>query len=228
MLKPSASVDEIVEHLAALRDDAGIQGMARYGIDTSTALGITTPQLKAIARQISSDHARALQLWQTGLRDARMLAIYTCDCTKLTTLQAHAWAGDFNSWEVVDTAAILFVNVPYWRQLVTEFAADDREFVRRCAFAMIACASVHLKKEPDTTFLACLPLIETHATDPRNFVCKAVDWALRSIGKRNQACHGPALLVGKRLCEDIDRTRRRIGRNAVRELQSEAVLRRLR
>jgi 3-methyladenine DNA glycosylase AlkD len=226
-LSPASSADEIVRHLKTLRNEVNIAGMARYGIETSTALGVTTPQIRAITRQVKRNHARALRLWQTGLRDARMTAILTADPEQLTKAEAQAWAAGFSSWEVVDTAAVLFAIVPFWQELIDEFSADDREYVRRTAFAMIAAASVHRKQEPDATLIACLPLIETHAGDQRNFVRKAVDWALRNVGKRSRACHGPALALAERLAAGDDRTARWIGRNAVRELTCEKVLARL-
>lgn len=226
-LSPASSVEEIVAYLQSLRNEANIAGMARFGIDTTTALGITTPQMQALARQVKRGHRRALALWDTGLRDARMLAILTADPKALSANEVRAWAGDFNSWEIVDTAADLFTDTPYWRDLVTEFAADEREYVRRTAFAMIAGATVHNKDEPDRALLAYLPLIEKHATDPRNFVRKAVNWALRNIGKRNRTCHGPALALAERLAASDDKTSRWIGKDALRELTSEKILKRL-
>ncbi|MBU1315661.1 MAG: DNA alkylation repair protein [Alphaproteobacteria bacterium] len=226
-LTPAASADDIVAHLNTLRNEGNIAGMARFGIDTTTALGITTPQMQAIARQVGRSHERALDLWSTGLRDARMAAILTADPRQLTKQQVRTWAGEFNSWEVVDTAADLFTQTPFWQDLVAEFAADDREFVRRTAFAMIAGATVHNKQEPDETFIAYLPLIETHAGDPRNFVRKAVNWALRNIGKRNRFCHAPALALAENLAASSDRTARWIGKDAVRELKSDKLLARL-
>ncbi|WP_454286649.1 DNA alkylation repair protein [Rhizobium arsenicireducens] len=226
-ISPGSAVDEIVAYLQSLRNEANIAGLARYGIDTTTALGITTPQMQALVRQLKRDHRRALALWRSGLRDARMLAILTADPKALTEDEARRWAGDFNSWEVVDTAADLFTETPYWRDLVEEFAADDREYVRRTAFAMIAGATVHNKSEPDQALLAYLPLIEKHSTDPRNFVRKAVNWALRNIGKRNHACHAPALALAQKLAASGDKTARWIGKDAVRELTSEKILKRL-
>jgi len=223
----ASSVDEIVAHLKSLRNEANITGMARYGIDTTTALGITTPQMQALVRQVKRDHARALALWDTGLRDARMLAILTADAKALTINEARAWAGDFNSWEIVDTAADLFTATPFWRALVEEFAEDEREYVRRTAFAMIAGATVHNKDEPDQALLAKFPLIEKHSTDPRNFVRKAVNWALRNIGKRNRICHAPALALAEKLAASDDKTARWIGKDAVRELTSDKILKRL-
>jgi 3-methyladenine DNA glycosylase AlkD len=145
----------------------------------------------------------------------------------LSADEVRAWAGDFNSWEIVDTAADLFTETPYWRDFVAEFAADEREYVRRTAFAMIAGATVHNKDEPDQALLGYLPLIEKHATDPRNFVRKAVNWALRNIGKRNRTCHAPALALAEKLAASDDKTARWIGKDAVRELTSEKILKRL-
>ena len=226
-LSPASSVEEIVAYLQPFRNEVNIAGMARYGIDTTTALGINTPQMQAFARQIKRNHARALALWGTGLRDPRMLAIQTADPKALTVEEMRSWAGDFNSWEIVDTAADLFTETPYWRDLILEFAADEREFVRRTAFSMIAGATVHNKSEPDAAILAYLPLIERHATDPRNFVRKAVNWALRNIGKRNATCHPPALALAEKLAASNDKTARWIGKDAVRELKSEKILKRL-
>lgn len=227
MIGPSSSATELIAHLQTLRSEENVAGMARFGIVTGTALGISNPDMQKIARFAGCDHPRALELWRSDIREARMLALYTAVPARLTAEEARVWARDFNSWEIVDTAADLFVEARLDRILVPEFAADHREFVRRAAFAMIAGAAVHLKKEPDETLLAWLPLIETHSGDPRNFVKKAVNWALRNIGKRNRACHAPALAMAKRLAASDDRTARWIGKDAVRELTSAKIVARL-
>lgn len=227
MIGKGSDTAEIIEHLRGLRSVENIAGMGRFGIVTDTALGISNPAIQKIARTVGRNHARAFELWDSAIREARMLAIYTFDPKSLTADEARRLAGDFNSWEIVDTAADLFVEARLERVLVPEFAADDREFVRRTAFAMIAGAAVHLKAEPDATLLAYLALIEAHADDPRNFVRKAVNWALRNIGKRNRTCHGPALVLAEKLAESADKTARWIGRDAVKELTSEKVLARL-
>jgi 3-methyladenine DNA glycosylase AlkD len=227
MLSPSSDVAEIIDHLGTLRSEENIAGMGRFGIVTDAALGISNPDLQKIARVVKRDHARALDLWNTGVREARMVAIYTADPKALTSAEAHSWADDFTSWEIVDAAADLFTEAPFWQDLIAEFAEDEREFVRRSAFAMIAGASVHLKKEPDATLIGCLRLIEQHSTDPRNFVKKAVNWALRNIGKRNVTCHKPALALAGKLTESNDKTARWIGKDALKELSGEKVMRRL-
>ncbi|MBX4863625.1 DNA alkylation repair protein [Rhizobium sophorae] len=227
MIGPSSDAGELIAHLETLRSEENVAGMARFGIVTDRALGISNPDIKAVARLAKKDHVRAMQLWRSDIREARLLALYTAEPKRLTMEEARNWATDFNSWEIVDCAADLFVEARL-DELIWDFAADDREFIRRTAFAMISGAAVHRKKECDATLLAWMPLIEAHAGDPRNFVRKAVNWALRSIGKRNLACHAPALALAKALAESPDKTARWIGKDAVRELAGEKLLARLR
>ncbi|TCU12828.1 DNA alkylation repair protein [Rhizobium sullae] len=226
MIGPSASAAELIAHLETLRSEENVAGMARFGIVTETALGISNPDVQKIARSVKKNHARALELWAGDIREARMLALYTAEPTKLTPAEARRWAEDFNSWEIVDCAADLFVEARL-DDLIPQFAAADREFVRRTAFAMIAGAAVHRKQDPDETLLAWLPLIETHSADPRNFVRKAVNWALRNIGKRSRACHTPALALAERLAASPGKTARWIGKDAIRELTNGKVMGRL-
>lgn len=218
---PASSAAEIIDHLRSVGDAKNIEGMGRYGIETGTALGISNAVLRPLARRIKRNHERALQLWESDIREARLLAAFTDEPKKVTAAQARRWADGFNSWEIVDTVSDLFGDARLQTVLIPEFAADEREFVRRTAFAMIAWSAVHMKKEPDETILAWLPLIEKHAGDPRNFVRKAVNWALRQIGKRSAACRGPALALAEKLAASGDKTARWIGKDAVRELASE-------
>jgi len=224
---PAWTADEIVSHLKSLGTEENRAGMARFGINTSTALGVGNSDLRPIARQVKKNHERALELWETGIREARLLAGFTDEPRKVTIEQCRCWAGDFDSWEIVDGVSDLFVDTPFWRGLIEEFAADEREFVRRTAFAMLAWGAVHLKKEPDASFALYLPLIEQHATDGRNFVKKAVNWALRQIGKRSMSLHGPALALSEKLAASADKTARWIGKDAVKELTSPKTLERL-
>ncbi|APO75062.1 DNA alkylation repair protein [Rhizobium etli 8C-3] len=223
MIGPGASAAELIAHLQTLRSEEKITGMTRFGIVTGTALGISNPDLKKIARLAKKDHARARQLWLSEIREARMLALYTAEPKKLTRADACRWVKDLNSWEIVDCAADLFVEARL-DDLIFQFAADEGEFVRRTAFAMIAGAAVHRKQDPDEALLAWLPLIESHSADPRNFVRKAVNWALRNIGKRSRYCHAPALALAERLAVHPDKIARWIGKDAVRELTNEKVM----
>ncbi|MAU19066.1 MAG: DNA alkylation repair protein [Martelella sp.] len=227
MLSRNSSADAVLAALEASADPALIAGMDRVGIRTEHAIGLSNPALRQIARQIGVDHARAVALWQSPVREAKLLALLTFDPKRLKPEEMFALAGDFTSWEMVDMAADLFVETGLEPALIARFAADDREFVRRTAFAMIAGAAVHCKSEPDETFIAFLPLIEAHAGDDRNFVKKAVNWALRNIGMRNRACHQPALALAEKLAESDDRTRRWVGRDAVKYLSDPKRLARL-
>ena len=220
----SSTAEEIIAHLKSMRDDANIDGMGRFGIETATALGISNAVLRTIARQVKRDHHRAQALWDSGIREARLLAAFTAEPAKMNAEIARRWAAAFNSWEIVDGVADLFCEAGLQDELLTEFAGDEREFVRRAAFTMMAWSAVHLKTAPDETLIAWLPLVEQHACDPRNFVRKAANWALRQIGKRNATCHGPALALAEKLAASDDRTARWIGKDAVRELTSEKVL----
>ena len=226
-LTPSSTVEDILAALEALGSERNRAGMGRFGIAVERAYGVGHTELRPMARRLKRDHARALALWDTGRHEARLLAGLTGEPARLTVEQCRRWAEDFDSWDIVDGIASLFVETPFWKELIVEFATDEREFVRRTAFAMLAWAAVHRKKEPDAALEAFLPLVELHSTDPRNFVKKAVNWALRQIGKRSMALHGPALALAQRLAISPDRTARWIGKDAVRELSDPRTLERL-
>lgn len=212
------TVGEIINWLEDNASKADREGMARFGIATNRAFGVSNAQLRPFAKTIGKDHERARLLWETGWRETRLLAIFSDEPKKVTAAQAWKMAEEFNSWEIVDHAADLFVEAGLIDELVPYFALDEREYARRTAFAMIAIAAVHQKKRRDEDFLNYLPLIETFATDPRNFVKKAVNWALRQIGKRSKALHGPALTLAQNLAQSNDKAARWIGKDAEREL----------
>jgi 3-methyladenine DNA glycosylase AlkD len=218
------NVARILAHLETLDSPQNREGMARYGIATDRTYGVPMTILRPLGRSIGRDHERALALWETGSREARLLAAFTADPKRLTPEEAWHWAADFDSWDIVDGVADVFAGTAHWRELIDRFAADEREFVRRTAFAMIAWAAVHRKKEPDETFIGLLPLIEKHARDSRNFVKKAVNWAIRQIGKRSLPLHAPALELAERLAASGDKTERWIGKDAVRELTAEKTI----
>ncbi len=223
-LSKASTAKEIVAHLKTLASEENRQGMKRYGIKIDHALGISHGEQRRIGKLIGKNHERAFELWASGIMEARFIASITADPKRFTAKDARAWAAEFDSWDIVDGVSDLFVDCDAWRELIDEFAADEREFVRRTAFAMMAWSVVHRKKEPDGTFLAYLPIIETYATDPRNFVRKAVNWALRSIGKRSMVLNAAALETARRLAESNDKTARWNGKDAVRELTAEKTL----
>lgn len=224
---PDWSAGTVITHLQELSSPENRAGMARYGIDTSAALGIPNAILRPLAKSLGRDHLRAGALWDSGIREARLLACFTDVPADVTVLQARNWAAEFNSWEMVDHAASLFVEAGLADELIPEFAADEREFIRRTAFAMIAWGALHLKRRPDALIAAWLPMVEAHATDRRNFVKKAVNWALRQIGKRSILLHGKALQLAQKLSESPDKTARWIGNDAIRELTMEKTMLRL-
>ena len=198
--------------------------MARFGIKAGRAFGVSNAVLRPLARKLGRDQARAEALWRSGWREARLLAAFTAEPQRVTPDRCRAWAAEFDSWEIVDGVSDLFVETPFWRGLIEGFAADEREFVRRAAFAMLAWAAVRRKAEPDETFAGFLPLIGRHAEDHRNFVKKAVNWALRQIGKRSEELRRPALALADALAARPDATARWIGRNAARELRDPKTL----
>jgi len=224
---PDWTAEDIVEHLKSLGSEENRAGLARFGVATANALGVGHTHLNPIARRVKVNQRRAEELWRTGYREARILAGLTADPGAITIEQCRLWAADFDSWDVVDGVSGLFVETPFWLDLIQEFAGDEREFVRRMAFAMLAYGAVHRKKEPDGTFAAFLPLVERHATDGRNFVKKAVNWALRQIGKRSIFLHEPALALARKLAASDDRAARWTGKDAVKELTDAKVLQRL-
>ena len=226
-LSPQSSADEIVAHLRSIGSEENRRGMLRYGIKIERALGISHGMQRQIAKKIKRNHERAFALWQTGIMEAQFIASVTADPKRFTAANARQWAASFESWDIVDGVSDLFVDTHSWKELIEEFAADEREFVRRTAFAMMAWSVVHRKQEPAATFLGFLPIIEAHATDSRNFVKKAVNWALRSIGKRSVEMHAAALAMAQKLAMSPDKTARWNGKDAVRELTNAKTLERI-
>jgi len=226
-LSPQSTAAEVLAYLHGIGSEANRQGMQRYGIKTDRALGISHGIQRDVASTIKRNHERAFELWASNIMEAQFIASHTADPKRMTVRDARRWAASFDSWDIVDGVSDLFVDMDAWRDLIDEFAADEREFVRRTAFAMLCWASVHRKKEPDATFAAYLPLIETHANDDRNFVRKAVNWALRTIGKRSMGLHTPALALAEKLAASADKTARWIGKDALRELTDPKQLERL-
>jgi 3-methyladenine DNA glycosylase AlkD len=226
-LSPQSTAAEVLAHLRSIGSEENRKGMLRYGIKIERALGISHGVQRDIARKIKKNHERAFELWASGIMEAQFIASVTADPKRFTAQNARDWAAEFDSWDIVDGVSDLFVDTDHWRALIDEFAADEREFVRRTAFAMMAWSVVHRKKEPDATFISYLPMIEQYSTDPRNFVKKAVNWALRSIGKRSITLHAEALETAQRLAASADKTARWNGKGAVRELTAEKTLERL-
>jgi 3-methyladenine DNA glycosylase AlkD len=197
--------------------------MARVGIAVDRALGVSVPKIRRIAKRIGTDHALALDLWGSGVHEARILATLVADPAAITHGEMERWATDIDSWDVGDFAADLFARTPFATRVVREWSARPESYVRRCAFAMIARRAVSDRDATDAAFLRFFPTIRAAATDERNEVKKAVNWALRQIGKRNAALHTAAIGEAERLLELDSPSARWIARDALRELRSEGV-----
>jgi 3-methyladenine DNA glycosylase AlkD len=199
--------------------------MARFGIRGASVLGGTSiPHLRSMARRIGRDHAVALELWASGIHEARLLATMVDDPAKVTNRQLEAWARDFDSWDVVDGACLnLFRRTPHAWDKAVEWSGRDEEYVKRAGFALMAALAVHDKDSPDERFAGLLPLIEREAGDPRNFVRKAVNWALRQIGKRNATLNRAAIAAAEGIHANGPRSARWVASDALWELRSDRV-----
>jgi 3-methyladenine DNA glycosylase AlkD len=224
----TARVEDVLAELKAMGSEANRAGMARFGINTDRAFGVSMQAMRPLERKYRRQHDLAAALWKSGFHEARILAAMVEDPKQVTQNQMDAWTVAFDSWDVCDQACMrVFAKTPYVAEKVDKWAKDEREFVRRAAFALIAGYTVAAKKADDREFLAFLPIIEAHAADPRNFVKKAVNWALRQIGKRSPSLHKPALKLAEKLAASDDKTARWIGKDAVRELTDPAQIARI-
>lgn len=224
-------MSRLQDALALLQKDARpaeLAGMARLGINPEGRLGLSMPAMRRIAKTLGHDHELALALWETGIPDARIVAGLVAEPAKLTSDQMDAWVKCFSSWDVCDqVCGSAFLASPLAWNKVSVWAERKEEFVRRAAFALLATLAVHDKQASDERFIAMLPLIETAADDVRNFVKKAVNWALRNIGNRNSVLNAAAIESARRIQQQDSRSARWIAADALRELTSEAVQMRL-
>lgn len=223
--------DRLAHALALLQQQARpteLAGMARFGIVGEQRLGLSMPAMRQIARTLGHDHALALALWDTGIPDARIVAGMVAEPAQLTSRQMDTWAQGFASWDVCDqVCGSAFLASPLAWSKVPLWAARHDEFVRRAAFALLATLAVHDKAATDVQFIEALSIIEAAAVDERNFVKKAVNWALRNIGKRNPALNAAAIETAQRIQHQGSRSARWIAADALRELNSVAVQTRL-
>lgn len=194
------SAEEILEKLRVKAQPEQLDGMARYGMTVEKRLGIKIPELRRLAKEIGRDHQLALALWETGVAEAMILASMIDVPEEVSEAQMEAWVADFDSWDVCDQVCMnLFEKTPLVWEKIREWAEREEEFVKRAAFALIACLAWHDKKADDEAFIELIPLIKAGATDGRNYVKKAVSWALRHIGKRNLALNEAAICAAEEL-----------------------------
>ncbi len=219
-----ASVGEVLERLKSMARPDQLEGMAKYGMVVERRLGVSIPNLRRMAKELGQDHKLALELWKTGIVEARLVAAMTDDPEKLTEGQMEDWVKDINSWDVCDQVCMnLFEKVPLaWKKII-DWSEREEEFVKRAAFALIACLAWHDKKAKDEKFIELFPVIIRGATDERNFVRKAVNWALRNIGKRSLSLNKAAINTAREIQQIDSKAARWIASDTIRELESEAV-----
>jgi 3-methyladenine DNA glycosylase AlkD len=220
--------EEIIQKLHTLANPENVKGMARYGINQKNNLGISIYQLRPLAKEIGRNHALALKLWDSKIHDARLLACFIDDPKKITREQMDAWAKDFDSWDICDQACTsLFDLSSLAYEKVYQWAEHETEFEKRAAFSLIAGLAVHDKNAIDKEFERFLPILVKHAMDERNYVKKAINWALRNIGKRNLYLNKTALKTAKEIQKIDSKSARWIASDAIRELTSKKVLQKL-
>lgn len=219
----------LIERLRSLANPENAAGMARFGIKSQNTLGISVVTLRMMAKETGKNHLLALELWESGIHEARILACFVDEPELAIGAQMDKWARESGSWDICDGCCLnLFLRTPFAYDKVTEWSARPEEFVKRAAFSLMAGLAVHDKKADDAAFTAFLPVIKREANDERNYVRKAVNWALRQIGKRNLALNGAAIATAKEIAAMPSKSSRWIAADALRELTSKAVQTRLR
>jgi len=211
---------DIIDRIKSLADPAALAGMARFGINPEHACGVSVSKLRPMARSIGKSHELAEMLWESQIHEARILACLIDVPELVTHEQMERWVQDFNSWDLCDLCCNhLFRKMASAYDWVGRWAAREEEFVRRAGFVLIACLAVHDKKADDAKFVGYLPMITCFAVDDRNYVKKAVNWALRQIGKRNLALNAVAEETARELRNTDSKTARWIAADALRDLE---------
>lgn len=218
----------LLARLQALGDAANVAGMARFGIVSATIYGVSIPNLRALAKELGRNHPLALELWAGGSREERILAAMVADPKQLTAQRMEDWVQGLDNWEVCDQCCMnLWEKSPLAWWLAPVWSEREPEFVRRAGFVLMARMAVSDKQAADQQFEALFPWIEAGADDPRNYVKKAISWALRQIGKRNLRLHPQAIAVARRIQARPSKSARWVANDVLRELLSGPVLRRL-
>jgi 3-methyladenine DNA glycosylase AlkD len=220
---------EVLKRLRALGKPGTADEMARVGIQAEQALGVPVPRLRELAKQIGADHQLAMQLWSSGIHEARILASMIDDPRQVTEQQMDRWAADFDSWDICDQCCgNLFDRTPYAYTKAIAWSAREEEFVKRAAFALMAYLAVHDKRARNDAFEVFLPLIAREAGDSRNFVKKASSWALRQIGKRNAWLGERAIETAHIIQQQESSAARWVAADVLRELTGDKQQRRFR
>ena len=212
---------QIIKKLKSLANKKNVLGMARFGINPKNTLGVSVPNLRELAKKIGRDHDLAQKLWASGIHEARILAGMIDEIERVTGKQMDKWIGDFDSWDVCDQVCMnLFDKTPFAYSRALEYTKKKREFEKRAGFALMASLAFHDKNSPNKKFEKFFPAIRREATDKRNYVRKAVNWALRQIGKRNKNLNRSAIRVGKEILKINNKTAQWIAKDAIRELEN--------
>jgi len=228
MKKEKMQVDAILKKLRALSNPKAVVGMARFGINPENTYGVSIPNLRRMAKEIGKDHSLAQQLWDSKIHEARILASMIDDLNQVTKKQMDVWIKDFDSWDVCDQCCMnLFSKTPMAWEKAIEWTKREKEFEKRAGFVLMACLAWYDEESSDKKFLVFLPAIKQEANDNRNYVKKAVNWALRNIGKRNLNLNKKAIETAKEVQKMDSRSAKWIASDAIRELTSEAVQERL-
>lgn len=230
MKKNASTVDagDILETLKGMSDPVNVAGMARFGISSKNTLGVPVPAVRKLAKEIGTDHKLAAKLWSSGVHEARLLAGFIDDPDEVTENQMEQWALEFDSWDICDqVCSNLFDRTPFAIKKAKEWSRRKEEFVKRAGFVLMAALSVHDKKAEDRLFESFLPIIIRESADERNFVRKAVNWALRQIGKRNILLNKSAVRSAKEIQKIDSKSARWVAADALRELQGPAVEKKL-
>jgi 3-methyladenine DNA glycosylase AlkD len=231
-MTPQGAVPVTVEQVVArLKEQARpdqLEGMQRFGMAREGRLGLSMPDMRKLAKELGKNHNLALELWKTGIAEARIIAALIDDPKLLAEKQMENWVKDFNSWDVCDqTCSELFAKSPLAWQKVVDWSKRDEDYVKRAAFALLASLAWHDKKADNKCFIELQPVIVQASTDERNFVRKAVNWALRNIGKRNIRLNQVAIDTARKIRKLNSKAARWIASDAIRELESEMVRKRL-
>jgi 3-methyladenine DNA glycosylase AlkD len=220
--------EEIIKELEELSNPEDIAGRAKFGINHKKSYGVRMPELRRIAKITGKDHELAEKLWNKGYGETRILASLVDDPELVTEGQMEKWVVGFDSWDVCDQCCMnLFRKTSFAYQKIFEWSTREEEFVKRAAFTLIAVLAVHDKKAEDDKFEQFFPLIIRESTDNRNYVKKAVNWALRHIGKKNIHLNQKAIEIAKKIHEIDSKSARWIASDALRELKSEKVQKRI-
>ncbi len=214
------TVEEVLFAIKKASTPEGIKKKAYFGITEVGNFGLTAPQIKAIARDIGKDHSLALELWETSVHEARHIAVLIADKKMVTEKLMNKWVKDFNSWDIVDDCCgKLFCKTPFAYEKAVEWSGRKNEFEKRAGFALMATLAVHDKNAKDIEFEKFFPFLFRESHDERNFVRKAINWAIRQIGKRNQRLCKKAIKLSEDLLKKEDKSSRWIASDALRELR---------